>query len=149
MKDYDEADSHSVLMIGFMDTILHQIRLRGPWDVVSPQGSPMTLTVPFAWRDVFGEEAGEIRCTRKFNCPTGLEPDNRVMITLPEGCGKVRDLHINQILVVSESGQCFDYDITNSLKEFNELTVLIEFAPNETPQVTGGLWSPVLIKILA
>lgn len=148
MKDYDEADSHSVLMIGFMDTILHQIRLRGPWDVVSPQGSLMTLTVPFAWRDVFKDEAGTIRCTRKFNCPTGLEPSNRVLIRLPEGCGKVREFQVNQAVVAPENSQGFDFDITSELKDFNEIVALIEFAPNGSPHEPGGLWTPVLIQIL-
>jgi len=148
MKDYDKANSHSVLMIGSMDTILHQIRLRGPWQVVSPAGELLTLTVPFEWRDVFGEEAGTIRCTRKFNCPTGLEPENRVLISLPEDCGEVSEFDVNQVSVSCEPHENLDFDITDSLQEFNELVVTIEFNPTADAQKTGGLPSPVLIKIM-
>src|SRR4051794_4944409 len=78
----------------------HVIRLRGPWEYLPlakfvPQAeggwteqhadlpAAGRMHMPADWKETLGQDfRGRVRYTRHFNCPTGLEPHDRVWLVL-------------------------------------------------------------------
>ncbi len=69
---------------------LYPIRLQGPWQledaaVVAPS-SPTSLQLPLDDTALAALPTGPIRLTRNFQRPTNLDPEERVLLVLPDGC---------------------------------------------------------------
>ncbi len=146
----------------------HLIRLRGPWEVqwLSPAGDVRDFSAPEVrrvklpadWQDLFGALPGTARFTRRFQQPTGLSPDDRVLIVLDQVGGPV-ELSLNGTRVPpcpttppsdQVSHQELDqlrFDVTDPLQATNLLTLDVSFDPTAQGHVPGGLWLPVLLAI--
>lgn len=73
-------------------SLLHQIRLRGPWEFFSSDaidGAPERIDLPDEWERL-SEIAGPVRLRRRFHRPTGLDASHRLKVRIPTGaddCG--------------------------------------------------------------
>jgi beta-mannosidase len=86
-------------------TARHAIRLRGPWEC-EPLG------------------AGRARSTRRFNCPTNLEPHERVWLVF-DGFDSDAEVTLNgQPLGRFAAGDCpREFEITSLLEPHNVVSV--------------------------
>lgn len=104
--------------------------------------------MPKDWRAVFGEVSGRARFRRKFHRPTNLEPHESVFVVLTEvrGEGRVRlnDLSIGSF---DSKGESAEFEISSSMKSFNELDVEITFDPTSEEDTSGGLFGVVALEI--
>lgn len=138
----------------------HWIRLRGPWEVAwlaadggtDPQQTAVRrVTLPASWQELFGQCGGTARFRRRFQRPTGLDPDERVRIVLEDVGGSIaarlNDVPLSPLYDEDEPEKmCFD--VTDLLQFTNLLTLDITFDPSGSEPSHGGLWRPVLIEIL-
>ncbi|AMV16269.1 hypothetical protein [Planctomyces sp. SH-PL14] len=73
-------------------SLLHQIRLRGPWEFFSSDavdGAPARIDLPEEWERL-SELAGPVRLRRRFHRPTGLDAKQQLKVRVPgsaDGCG--------------------------------------------------------------
>lgn len=131
-------------------TVLHRIRLKGPWEVVPPGRASVIYerhALPQAWRALFGDIAGTAHFRRAFHRPTGLDSGDRVLIHLPAGCGKVTGVEINGETPACVSFDPLKFDITEELIPFNSLQFSLTFDPLSAPEEPGGLWETVYLEI--
>ena len=96
---------------------------------------------------MFGEESGTAWFRRRFHDPTGLGPEERVVIALPNAAGEFHDICLNQASIPATDWNPLRYDVTARLIGFNELTFGITFDPLNEPGVLGGLWEAVFVEI--
>ena len=118
----------------------HTIRLRGPWTcqpIASATDAPLpsggTLAIPGDWSGLLGADfRGRARFTRHFNCPTGLDPGQRVWLVLDDAEGDLTvylngadllPLSPSPTLPVSPTSPALRCDITAHLQPRNELTI--------------------------
>lgn len=111
----------------------HVIRLRGPWACeVSGQG---------------------VRYSRRFNCPTNLEPRDRVWLTFEGGSHpasvRLNDHPLGQLA----AGKPAQFDVTNQLVSHNVLAVDVAEpvagqAPSGRVDAPTGLVGEVCCSIL-
>jgi beta-galactosidase/beta-glucuronidase len=127
----------------------HTIRLRGPWQFeplfrwlrdgagqyrqVSDDLPPGGKTrVPGDWSEALGKDfVGCVRYTRHFNCPTNLEPRQRVWLVC-EGVDHVGVFSLNGHSLFSATGaeSPAAHDITEHLHTHNVLTVDVSVPPD-------------------
>lgn len=73
-------------------SLLHQIRLRGPWEFFPSDAvghEPARIDLPEEWERL-GEVAGPVRLRRRFHRPTGLDATHQLKVRIPSGttgCG--------------------------------------------------------------
>ncbi len=120
---------------------MHQIRLRGPWEltplarvVVTSTGQQEVakdlpaggrIQMPSDGRELLGDDfTGRARLTRRFNQPTNLDPRERVLLVLAslDERGVVR-LNGEQLSVAADSATARRHDITRQLKLHNVLEI--------------------------
>lgn len=133
-----------------MDSQPYRIRLQGPWQVVLPDGDVSDrreISVPCDWLTSVGNLSGMALFYRRFNRPTNLADQDRVLIRLPDQVGQVTRCELNQQLIECESDDPCLFDLTPQLKLSNEIMFAIEFSPNSDNQGTGGLWKPAMLEI--
>jgi hypothetical protein len=135
----------------------HRIHLKGPWDyswqgeadarpeTFAPTG---TVAMPRDWRSIFGQNPGTAQFRRKFHRPTNLDPHEHVMLVLTEvrGRGSVR-LNEKEVGVITGTGNLVEFEITASMKPFNELVIDLNFDPQIEPLLAGGLYGAVALDI--
>ncbi len=129
---------------------IHSIRLKGPWDVLGPAPEPevwQRQSLPCPWRKCFGDSAGLACFRRNFHRPTGLEPENRVCLRLPEGAGVIRSFTVNGVPFAPQGDDPLLFDCTSVLKGFNGLELSLWFDPAAQPDLPGGLWETVRLEI--
>jgi hypothetical protein len=130
---------------------VHRIRLRGPWEVMAlartpagePMPKPMSMTLPCRWRDGgWVGFAGRVLHRRRFGKPTNLG-EQTIWLTCAgvEGSVMVR-LNGGSILERTESGGPFAIEISDRLRDRNELEVLVEADSD-----AGGVWGEVALEI--
>jgi len=126
----------------------HIIRLRAPWQLQAlvrygPVGSgelqeqsadlppAAKAEVPGDWTQLLGADFfGRVRYSRSFNCPTNLDPNERVWLVC-EGVDGTADFTLNGTPIFAlagaeRSGSC---DITSQLRPQNQLTVDVTLLP--------------------
>lgn len=133
---------------------VHRILLRGPWDCEWLSGPdpelaelPTRVRMPVSWADAFGTVAGRVRFRRRFHQPTNLDPAERVALAF-EGIGGTAVVRVNSAVAELQPGTngILRCDVTDSLKEANEVTVEVDFDARSTDE-PGGLWKPVAVEI--
>jgi hypothetical protein len=138
----------------------HRMHLHGPWqyewlsaepfDFVVPRTGRVTM--PCLWKSLFGEVAGKARFRRRFHKPTNLDQHEQVYIVLENIRGRVQISINDSVLGTADNPPTtLNYEITDSLKPFNELSVEIEFDPASTSlnidSKPATLWEWVAIEI--
>lgn len=131
----------------------YRIRLRGPWEceplVRSPETSQAALpsacrmALPCRWKDGgLPEFAGKVRFRRHFGYPSRLEPHERLWLTFA-GVAGLAEVSVNGQLLGQHEGSSepFDFEVTNILKDRNELAVDV------TGEANGGLWGEVALEV--
>jgi hypothetical protein len=100
----------------------HRIHLRKPWDV-----EPL--------------DAGRARLRRRFGRPTNLGPEEHVWLTY-EDAPAGASLWLNGTLIGRRDGPAgpFEFDVTEQLRERNEVWVEFESKP-------GELWGAVALEV--
>ncbi len=93
----------------------HVIRLRGPWDHEPPS-------------------VGGVRSTRKFNCPTNLDPDERVWLVCEafQHPFKValNDQSLGHVTAFRAAAR---YDVTSELRPHNLVAIVVELPHDADP----------------
>ena len=138
----------------------HRIRLRGPWEYEPlarserpetqsldgpqrplPAGGKMTL--PCRWSEGgLGDFAGRVRFRRRFGAPRQIDPHERVWLTFA-GVDEVAEVRLNdQFLGQQHSQEPFEHEVTDLLRERNELVVDVEAAHTD-----GGVWGEVALEV--
>ena len=142
----------------------HVIRLRGPWEieplarfVEAGAGEHGEVTgdlpaggktlVPGDWAELLGADfLGRARYTRRFNCPTNLDPHERVWLVF-DGVNEEAQVTLNgQPLGQFTAGQCpHPFEITRLLVPHNVLVV--EVCRRTASDHCGGLVGEVRLEI--
>ena len=123
---------------------MHVIRLRGPWELeplvryVNAGGTWREVTddlpaagrtqVPGNWADLLGADfLGRARYTRRFNCPTNLDPRERVWLVL-EGVDHEASLRLNDrpLGTMRGTANVHRVDMTALLAPHNRLTIDVD-----------------------
>lgn len=149
----------------------HWIRLRGPWEVswVAPiESTPPSIAggrvqLPAAWHELFGLRQGTARFSRRFQRPTHLDPDERVLVTLCDvRCEVSARLNGSPLATVDApigdpaSAPCenaMSFEVTHLLQSTNLLTLDLTVNDEkdcdaEYSDRSRGLWQPVLLEII-
>lgn len=136
---------------------IHTIRLKGPWDYTwlepvrtGEEKSPWTsgqVQAPVSWKDCFGDRAGCVRWSRRFQSPTNLASHERVLLAL-EGIRGVERVCLNgsvlPMLLLENYEQ--KYDLTDRLRPTNLIEIETRHSDEGDP-AQSGLWSPVVLEI--
>jgi hypothetical protein len=146
----------------------HWIRLRGPWDVawITPRedahdrgpSSFQRVRLPADWKEIFGNRTGTARFVRRFQCPTNLDRDERVLITLCDvQCTVSARLNDVGLIPLAEpigeeaSSPCEDslsFDITELLQPANRVSLELTVDHTQIGPEPCGLWRPVLLEVV-
>lgn len=139
----------------------HRIRLIGPWEyswtgsLTAPTESLSETTsgsvkMPCDWLVLFGTDAGAATFSRRFHCPTNLEPHERVFLVF-EGIGGQGEIALNDEVLaqVTPTDQPVEVEVTNRLQRFNRLNVSLQFNPQAATPYRGGLYGAVVLEIRA
>jgi beta-galactosidase/beta-glucuronidase len=143
----------------------HRIRLRGPWQYepllryrrlddgqietltndLPPAGK---ITMPADWSESLGADyRGQVRYTRRFTCPTGIEPGMRVVLVIDGVNHSARVLlderPLGEIADTNTPWQC---DIGEHLSERHLLCVIVDM-PADAAESVGGLVGEVRLEI--
>ncbi len=116
-------------------SLIHTIRLRGPWELTPlrsaaatskmlPGGEPLgfelqtiTQQLPAAWDDVLPGFRGTVRYSRRFGRPTNLEAHERVWLVVADVAGSPT------IRLNGENVSDLSVDVTDRLLERNLLQI--------------------------
>jgi hypothetical protein len=103
--------------------------------------------MPQDWRSLFGETAGVARFSRWFNCPTNLDPDERVRVSFAglRGTGHI-SMNGVSLKQVTTNDQSPTVEITAALQPRNRLEVELRFDPAASSS-PGGLFGEIAIQI--
>jgi len=121
----------------------HRIRLRGPWDVVPPNGlPPRHITMPGRLIDArLAGFAGQVRLIRRFGFPGRLDDFERVWLRC-DGFDGTATITVNDVSLGTNVRDRFAYDITSLLHPRNQLEVLLDAADDQ-----AGLWGEVAMEV--
>jgi hypothetical protein len=139
----------------------HVIRLRGPWEVepVAPPAGPSSklietqsvpaqpttrMTMPGGWNEgPLGVFAGCVRCRRRFGYPGRIDDHERVWLTFAGVTGKAAASLNGRLLGRrDETGPALEYDVTDILKDRNELALEVDVPPG-----CSRLWDEVALEV--
>lgn len=141
----------------------HWIRLRGPWKVIwrgidDQAESTRRVKLPASWIELFGGEQGTARFERRFQRPTNLDVDERVVISLCEvNCSVTAWVNDHELPPLKEplgdpaNVPCQDpvsFDVTNLLEPSNQLTLELSVSNTVSSENNCGLWQPVLLEVI-
>ncbi len=130
---------------------MHRIRLRGPWTkTLSCSSDAIRTSVPDrvalvdhptgaahladAVQSCITENV--VVYERRFNRPTGLEPDTLVLLSIEMWLGKVIEISVNgHPLLIADAP--FETDITQCLEPHNCLRVSLSGTPAALPCLNG------------
>ncbi|MBD3673896.1 MAG: hypothetical protein HUJ26_10260 [Planctomycetaceae bacterium] len=137
--------------------IIHEMRLKGPWEYCwkSPDlsaeqlGCPLEgrLKVPVTWSECFGDRAGVVIWSRRFQEPTNLDTTERVMIAAPQLAGVVQVRLNHTPLPHDEQPETgFRFDVTELLAPSNVLEIEME-CTSESQSQSRGMTEAAVIEI--
>lgn len=100
---------------------MHQIRLAGPWELtpLEPPGPSRRIRLPADWAEIAQSGEQRVRLRRSFHKPTGLEPDDRVFLSMPFRPDAIS--LDNEALPISTNEDGSTSDLTDSLAGFHVL----------------------------
>jgi len=144
----------------------HRIRLRGPWDYeplaefvdaadgtvnervddLPPAGR---AAMPRDWREMLGGDfRGRVRFCRRFSCPTGLEPGDRVELVIDAVAGSAAVFLDDQPLGdVDPSAGSLRSDVSGRLSGRHELVVEVQSPATCVKDQPRGLTGEVRLEI--
>ena len=101
---------------------MHRIRLLGPWKYTSGtiQG---TAKAPFSWSEIGGQLSDAVIVSRKFHCPTNLDRDEQVFVSI-KGISSGGKSLLNGVTI--GDFQCEsdpEFEVTKRLAKFNCLEI--------------------------
>ena len=135
--------------------LMHRINLKGPWGYQPLEGNepgalPASGTVKFPadWKSFLGDFRGRTLFTRTFNCPTNLEPQDRVDLLL-DGFADCARVTLNGKFVgeAVNPPASVRFEITSLLERHNHLQIEIQW--EGAADQPGGLWAPVALQIVS
>ncbi len=135
------------------DSSIHQIRLVGPWEVVTDTENKR-VKMPADWQEILGNYCGSAIFKRSFNSPTGLQ-NQRLYIVLP-----VTHCHgsvwLNNVLLGDFDDEKIDsqnesqaenkFEITRLIQKHNQLKIELTCQPQLHSEC--GLCLPVMLEIV-
>lgn len=136
----------------------YKINLKGPWQYqwLEPLFenveliSEGTARMPASWESIFRNARGSVRFSRSFHRPTNLERHEHVFLVF-EGVGGFRELSFNENDITTKSMELSpakrEVEITDLLRPFNKIEIVIEWKGSNRENEQGGLWGPVLLEI--
>ena len=132
---------------------VHSINLKGPWTIVRrphedrDETVRASATIPFEWRELFGDAVGTAVFERRFNRPTGLTDGHRMRIVFREAAG-LQGVAVNGVpLLLEERADGGQFvDMTGRLQPHNRLTIEVSF-DQRLPHARSGISLPVVIEI--
>ena len=135
----------------------HRIRLHGPWEVEpvarlvrhtdgsvpGPVPPAIRMTMPIQWQEGgLKDFAGRVRFRRRFGYPGRIDTYERVWLTFERFPGP-SDVSLNGTMLGHPEGhQPVEFDVTQLLKERNELVVQVDVPDDES-----GLWGEVALEV--
>lgn len=135
-------------------TLLHRMRLRGPWGICEQDlsgdavdSSPSTVKVPVSWQELFGNRNGSAIFTRHFNRPTGLEQTDQVWLALQspgmECQIQMSDTSLPSFELSVSAGETWTTtDLTTKLDTHNRLRIKLSTRSDSIkPEPSIGLWA--------
>ena len=143
----------------------HRIRLRGPWQYepllgyrqlaggqVESQTSDLPpagrITMPADWSGTLGADfRGQVRYTRRFTCPTGLQPRTRVVLVIESvNHSATVSLDGRSLGEIADANMPWQCDIREFLSERHLLSVDVDM-PADGGAGCGGLVGEVRLEI--
>jgi hypothetical protein len=117
---------------------MHTIRLHGPWQKRIDDQSSLRVHVPELDSDHPADELAPqtVSYQRRFNLPTGLEPDNRVLLTVSGWIGRLQSLRLNEQPLPADQG-LLEVDITRWLRPHNRLELVLASDAGQPPRLSG------------
>lgn len=132
---------------------LHQIHLRGPWELEWCSGvtaSAQKIRLPADWNDLFGGRSGRVRLTRKFHRPTNLGPKEEVDLVFQQWPG-VWAISLNRRHVAEfrdSSPECPErITITALLQPTNVLSAETQIEQPTDQKTRRGLMGKIALEI--
>src|SRR5438445_34011 len=139
----------------------HRIRLRGPWEceplaravkqadgrtemVADALPTSCRMTLPCRWAEGGLQGfSGRVRFRRRFGTPRQLDPHELVWLTFA-GVDDTAHVSLNDRFLgrQEKAAEPFEFEVTGSLRERNELVVDVE-----GPASSGGLWGEVALEV--
>jgi hypothetical protein len=126
----------------------HRIRLRGPWRVwpivagdAGPRPSPeRTIKMPTGWDRIgLGDFHGTVRFSRSFGCPRHIDPDERAWLII-EDVSRNCVVSLNGMTIGAwSSDKIAEVDVTESLRERNELRLELPAGDRGMPWTEAAL----------
>jgi hypothetical protein len=123
---------------------MHVIRLRSPWrKQIEGEIQSRRVDVPDCEQDEGKQElatGSAVLYRRRFNRPTGLQPDNHVWLRVSDWSGSLHCVLINHKPLVSGGvikRKPFELDITAYLALHNELEIRLVANPDQKPCLHG------------
>jgi hypothetical protein len=126
----------------------HRIRLRGPWEILNPDGSKTRVDVPGGWSGLINVNSSiSLVLQRGFGLPRTLDQDEDVYLVC-DGGGQA-SLRLNDSTVSPEhvSGGVIEWKVTPLLRPRNVAELTVTPQPN-SPQVTLEIRGPVFLRSL-
>jgi hypothetical protein len=128
-------------------SLLHVIRLRGPWEFAvlarfaGPDAAPPKgrMNMPTDWAATLGEAfRGRVEFRRRFGRPTGLTSAEEIWLVC-DGVESWATLSLNgePLGAVEGIGSSTEFEVTTRLGDRNELVVVVE-CPRIKPEGTFG-----------
>ena len=140
----------------------HKIRLHGPWQATVVAGEidsekrSFDATVESDWESILGKDfCGLVRYQRKFNCPTGLTPNQQVAIVVTEvdffGECRLNERELGSLTF----GNAGSFEVGGLLESFNNLIIDVRLTAEDQRDraresrfgLAGGLIGSVYLEI--
>ena len=140
----------------------HWIRLRGPWEAVQVdadgrEGPAERIRLPADWGPYCRRSNSTVRFLRRFQQPTHLDPEERVLVTLTNFRTNVHATLNGRTIVPLDvplgEPECWpaenslSFDVTDVLETTNLLGLELQLPADESSAHTG-LHEPVLLEIV-
>tara|TARA_R110002049_G_scaffold2750_10_gene22414 strand:+ start:48921 stop:49310 length:390 start_codon:yes stop_codon:yes gene_type:complete len=118
---------------------MHIIRLKHPWNKLAANAmEPSRVNVPeIAIHDDATEEPiPQATYTRFFNCPSGLDQDSKVLLSIGGWQGRLESILLNGEPLEHGNARA-EFDITSRLSRRNELAITLASETNTECRLSG------------
>lgn len=119
---------------------------------------PRTVRLPADWRDVFGPRGGTATFSRRFQQPTNVDADERLVITVCDPRCEIRaKLNGTPLRPLDEpcgdpacapGADAVSFDITGQTAATNHLQLELTVTDSASSSGPCGLWQPVFLEII-
>jgi hypothetical protein len=121
----------------------HRIRLRGPWEFeqVSSNSAPVRTVLPLRWGQNGTEGCtGRVRLRRRFGYPGRIDSHEAVWLTIGSPAQSML-VALNGAPLAGPNAGPWEFDITGSLRERNEVNIELEIGES------GTAWGDVSLEV--